>query len=661
MSTPYGSWPSPIDAKDMYAASVQLDAPRVDGAEVYWVEGRPEEAGRSVLVRLAPEGTLTDLTPPPWNVRSRVHEYGGGAYAVSSGQAVFVEFTTGQVIRLDADGPHPITPDAGEAAVRFGGLVLDLPRRAVYAVREDHRGDGEPVNLLVRLDLDGDNAQFGEPVLGTTHPTTDFVSAPALSTDGRRLAWITWDHPDMPWDSSSLVVADLDEHGLATGERHLVPVAGGPGTSVEEPTWLGPDRLLFISDRTGFGNLYTVDLTEDAAREPEAVAPGEVEFGCPRWMLDMRVIARTGTGTVVARATVDGFGRLAAWDPGSREVRMVALEASDVTLIVGGEGSAGPADDTVVARARFVDGPVALVRIDVTDGSMEVLRSSSDLTIDPGYVSRPEPVSWTSEDGATAHGFFYPPTHPEAQAPPGDRPPLIVTTHGGPTGATFPGFSPGILYWTSRGIGVLDVNYGGSTGYGRAYRQRLQGRWGIVDVADATSGALALAAAGRADRNRMAITGGSAGGYTTLAALTFRDAFAAGASHYGISDLSALAAETHKFESRYCTGLVGPWPEAAATYAERSPIHHTDQLNCPIILLQGEQDRVVPPNQADLMAQALRDKGLPVALLRFEGEGHGFRSLDSLVRAREAEEAFYGRVFGYLPAGDLPDLEIENL
>lgn len=643
----------------MYAASVALDAPRVDGADTYWLEGRAEEGGRTVLVRLSADGTREDLTPAPWNVRSRVHEYGGGAYAVSAGQVVFTEFTTGQVVRLDADGAHPITPDAGGAAVRFGGLTLDPARRVVYAVREDHRGGGEPVNLLVRLDLDGANADFGTPVLGRSEPASDFVSAPVLSPRGGHLAWVAWDHPDMPWDSSVLLVADLDAAGLAEGTRHHTAVAGGPGESVEEPTWLSEDRLLFVGDRTGFGNLSTVDLTPDGATSPTVVAPQEIEFGCPRWTLDTRVLARTGAGTVVARCSVDGFGRLAAWDPATGQTRLVDLAVSDVTEVVG--GGAGTSDDTVVARCRFVDGPAALVRIDVADGSLEVLRSSSDGAIDPAYVSRPEPVNWTSEDGATAHGFYYPPTHPDAVAPAGELPPLIVKTHGGPTAAAVPGYAPGILYWTSRGIGVLDVNYGGSTGYGRAYRQRLAGRWGIVDVADAASGALALAEAGRVDRARMAITGGSAGGYTTLAALTFRDVFAAGASHYGISDLAALAAETHKFESRYCTGLVGPWPEARATYEERSPIHHTDRLSCPIILLQGDQDRVVPPNQAELMAQALRDKGLPVALLIFEGEGHGFRSLDSLVRAREAEAAFYGRVFGYAPADDLPDLEIENL
>lgn len=558
MTIPHGSWPSPVAATDMYAASVQLDAPRMDGADVYWVEGRAHEGGRSVLVRLAADGTPVDLTPPPWNVRSRVHEYGGGAYAAAAGQVVFTEFTTGQVVRVGLDGPHPITPDAGDAAVRFGGLALDLDRRGVYAVREDHRGGGEPVNLLVRLDLDRDNAEFGVPVLRTPEPASDFVSAPVLSPDGGHLAWVSWNHPDMPWDSSSLVVADLDEDGLVTGERHRTPLAGGPGESVEEPTWLAEDRVLFISDRTGFGNLYTVDLTAAGPTDPVPVAPAEVEFGCPRWVLDMRVIARTGSGTVLARSAIDGYGRLVAWDAGSGEVRELDIDASDIMLVVGGGDCPASPADTVVARCRFVDRPSALVRIDVTDGSLELLRTSSDLAIEPAYISRPESVSWTSEDGATAHGFYYPPAHPDAVPPEGDLPPLIVTTHGGPTAAAFPGFTPGVLYWTSRGIGVLDVNYGGSTGYGRAYRQRLQGNWGIVDVADATSGALALAAAGRVDRDRMAITGGSAGGYTTLAALTFRDVFSAGASHYGISDLSALAAQTHKFESRYCTGLVGP-------------------------------------------------------------------------------------------------------
>lgn len=663
MQLPYGSWPSSLTATDLAAASVQLDSPRLDGTDIYWLEGRPTEGGRSVLVRRSADGQTHDVTPTPWNVRSRVHEYGGGAYAVHDGLVVFTEFTTGQVIRLRDGVAEPLTTDAGHAVVRFGGLVLDPHRRVVYAVREDHRGPGEPVNQLVALDLDGTQPDDGTPLLEHDGPLADFVSAPVLSPDGRHLAWISWDHPNMPWDSTTLRVADLDAHGRVSGDRHRHPVAGGPGEAVEEPTWLAPGELLFLSDRTGFANPYTVAVPEQGpVGEPVPLAPADVEFGTPRWMLDLRTLARTGAGDLVVLTQRDGVSVPGVLDPTTGTVRTVPVETAYVTAVAGPTGpGVDPTGRTVVALARFGDRPAALVRLDVAAGTLEVLRSSADLTLDPGYVSPAEPVSWTSADGELAHGFYYPPAHPEVSGPDGELPPLIVTTHGGPTSAAVPGFAAARAYWTSRGIGVLDVNYGGSTGYGRAYRERLRGQWGLVDVADVCTGAEALADAGRVDRARMAISGGSAGGYTTLAALAFRHTFTAGASHFGVSDLSALARETHKFESQYLTGLVGRWPEAETTYRDRSPIHHTEGIDCPVILLQGEQDRVVPPNQAELMAQAVRAKGLPVALLLFPGEGHGFRARESLVRAREAEETFYGRVFGYAPHADLPDLVIENM
>lgn len=657
MSTPptsYGSWPSPIDATTVYSDSLGLDDPHTDGTDLYWLEGRASEGGRMVLVRQSADGTTTDLTPPPWNVRSRVHEYGGGGYAVAEGQVVFVEFATGQVVRLDADGtPTPITPDAGNAAVRYGGLCLDLDRRVVFAVREDHRpSDREPVNTLVRLDLDGDNADFGVVLDGFGAQGPDFVSAPSRSPDGQHLAWVTWRHPDMPWDSSELYVGQLDTAGDLTGDRHRGPVAGGPGESVEEPTWISADQLVYISDRTGWANLYRLELSGASS----AVHPIDRDFGAPGWVLRHRTMVLAGPGRLAATWSEDGFGRLGLLDLEDGSLTPLELE---VTSLRGGLDVT--ADGDLVAICRFADRPAALARITPSTGAVQPVRASATVQVDRGLISRPEPVSWTSEDGATAYGFYYPPANSAVQGPADQAPPLIVMSHGGPTGATVPAFSLPLLYWTSRGYAVLDVNYGGSTGYGRAYRERLRDRWGHVDVADCVTGAEHLADSGRADRDRLAIRGGSAGGYTTLAALTFRDTFTAGASYYGVSDLAALAAETHKFESRYLDSLVGPWPQAEETYRERSPIHHVDRLSCPIILLQGLEDRVVPPNQASLMAQAARANGLPVAHLEFAGEGHGFRSLEALVAALQAEAYFYGRVFERPPADDLPEITIDNL
>ncbi len=668
MTTPHGSWPSPISAAATYAQSTGLGAARVDGPDVYWLESRSAEGGRSALVRRTADGGITDVAPAPFSARSRVHEYGGGAYAVSAGTVVLVDFGTQQVFRVETatdaatamSQPVPITPATEGAAVRFGGLCLDPARRAVYAVREDHRPTDtglvtEPVNTLVRLDLDGPNDDHGVVVV----EGPDFVSAPSLSPDGRHLAWVQWDHPRMPWDGTELRVARLDAHGDPARDLHTAGLAGGHTEAIEEPVWLDTDRLVCVSDRTGWGNLYTLSLA-DPARGLAPILPMDRDFGGPRWMLDLRTMAPTGDGRLVATWSEDGFGVLGVLDPGTGDVTRLNTDATSHGDVVIQQGP-DHRSPQVLSISTFADRPAALTRTPLDGGPVQTLRASSSTEVGRGFVSRPEPVSWSTPDGATAYGFFYPPTHPSADPPAGELAPLIVQSHGGPTGATVPAFSLSRLYWTSRGVAVLDVNYGGSTGYGRAYRERLHDRWGIVDVGDCVSGARHLAAAGRVDGDRMAITGGSAGGYTTLAALTFDDTFTAGASHFGVSDLAALAEQTHKFESRYLDGLVGPWPQARAVYEQRSPIHHVQRLSCPIILFQGATDKVVPPNQAQLMADAARAKGLPVAHLLFEGEGHGFRQLENLVRAREAETSFYAQVFGYTPAGEVPPVQIDNL
>lgn len=642
ITAPYGAWRSPITAASLTAGGVALAEPRLDGDDIYWLEGRATEAGRVVLVRHAPDGTDTDVTPEPFSVRSRVHEYGGGAYAVHGGHVAFVEMVDQRLYVMDSSNAEPraVTP-AGE--LRYGGLVLDGPRGVVYCVREDHRGEGEAVNTLVRVDLSGDDAGGTVLVQGP-----DFVSRPALSADGSRLAWVQWDHPNMPWDDTALFVGDLDAAGALTNTRQ---VAGTPGECVSEPMWAPDGRLVFLSDRTGWANLYAVDATSGGAA-PVALLPMEHEFGSPQWALGASSYG-FAADRIVCSWLEGGLARVGVL---GTDGRLTPLP-TDATSV----GSVQVDERGIVIRAGFADQPSGIVRVSLSDPSTQLIKSAERDSPDPALVSRPQPVEWTSSDGAASYGFYYAPTNPDYVAPEGQLPPLIVMCHGGPTA-----FSPGVMdagidYWTSRGLAVLDVNYGGSSGYGRAYRQRLHGNWGIVDVADCSSGAVAMAERGKADLARLAITGGSAGGFTTLAALAFTDVFTAGASYFGVSDLGALARDTHKFESRYLDGLVGPWPQAQDVYAARSPIEHTDGLSAPMILLQGTEDMVVPPNQALLMADAVRAKGLPVALLMFEGEGHGFRRADSLVRALEAEAYFYSKVFGFDLADDVPAIEIENL
>ena len=643
VTAPYGSWSSPISSRAMAGDRTALDQPCLVDGRAYWLEGRASEAGRVVLVR---DGV--DLTPPPFNVRTRVHEYGGGAYTVHGDVVVFSHFADLRLYRLDldrpADEPRPITPGA-EAGVRFADLRVEAGRGTLLAVREDHRGAGQPVNTIVRLGLDGPNDDAGTVLV----EGADFVAAPRPSPDGSRLAWLQWDHPNMPWDSTELWVGTVGEDGTVTGR---VRVAGGDGVAVTEPRWAPDGRLLFLSDQTGFANLYAA---WPGAGEPVALAPAEAEFGWPQWVLDRPSFGVAADGTVVCTWLEDGVGRLGTLSPdGRRETLALDGTAYDHVWVEGG---------TVVCLADFADRPPAVLRTDPRSGAVEVLRAEVGDGAPRGVATRPESVTWTNPAGQVVHGIFHPPAGDGFVAPEGELPPLVVRVHGGPTSMTRLSFSTDTAYWTSRGLAVLDVNYGGSTGYGRAYRERLKGTWGLTDVADTVSGALALAEQGRVDRARLAIRGGSAGGFTTLAVLTGTDAFAAGASYFGVGDLEGLARDTHKFESRYLDGLVAPYPQGRATYVERSPIHHVDRLSAPMILLQGLDDRVVPPAQAQEMAAAVRAKGLPVALLEFEGEGHGFRSAEAVVRSRDAEAYFYSRVFGFelADADQLEPVEIANL
>lgn len=634
----YGTWTSPITPESMTAGQARLEELQLDGPHTWWLESRPWEGGRSALVRHdGHTGQTRTVLPEPWNVRSRVHEYGGGAYAVGEDVVVFSDFATNRLFRLatreetEAREPTPITPDL---AVRYGGLVVH--GRHVYAVREDHRrasgpvntadpGTTEPVNELVRLDLDGPNEDAGL-VLATG---SDFVSRPALAPDGTRIAWIEWDHPNMPWDSTRLMLADLRHDGV----ERVRQVAGGEGVSVVQPQFARDGSLYVLSDESGFWLLNRHD-----GATTRAVHAADADFAMPQWMLGQSEYALRDDDTALVRWYADGAGVLGLLDLRSGDLAELPVEGTMFDLL--------RADGEQVAYRRLLaDRLPEIVRGPARGEPVVIARSSGD-DPDPALVSPPEPRTWRNSGGQEVHGILYRPRNPAVVAPERELPPLLVRVHGGPTSKAEPAYQSAIHFWTSRGFAVLDVNHGGSTGYGRAYRERLRGQWGVVDIDDTVTGAAALAQAGVVDGARMAITGGSAGGYSVLRALTTGDVFAAGASYFGISDLSGLLSDDHKFESRYTIGLVAPWPEGKDVYADRSPANHVDSLHGEVLLLQGADDLVVPVSQARGMAEAMAAAGKEVELVVYEGEGHGFRKAATLIDSLQREVAHYRRAFG---------------
>ena len=641
-TAPYGSWKSPITSDLIVSAVVGLGQIALDGGEVYWVEQRPTEGGRNVVVQRSPDGRLRDRTPAPFNARTRVHEYGGGACVVHRGSLYFSNFADQRVYRQQAAAaPEPITPDEN---LRYADGEIDPHRNRLVCVREDHRqADREAVNTIVAVALDSGDSRV--LVSGS-----DFYSSPRLSPDGSRLAWLSWNHPNMPWDGTELWLAEVRPDGSLDTPRR---VAGGGAESIFQPAWSPDGALYFVSDRTDWWNVYRV---QDGQVEPkiEPMCDRPAEFGLPQWAFGMSTYAFASAETMICTYTENGAWHLASLDTRTRRLDELPTPYTAISGIRVASGR-------VVFSAGSPTEAACIAELDLASRQLRVLRRSSDIAIDAGYVSRPQALEFPTEHGRTAHALFYPPCNQDYAAPTDERPPLVVKSHGGPTAAAGSTLSLGIQYWTSRGIAVLDVNYGGSTGYGRTYRQRLNGQWGIVDVDDCVNGARYLVEQGRVDGQRLAITGGSAGGYTTLSALTFRDLFRAGASHYGICDLEVLARDTHKFESRYLDSLVGPYPEQQAVYRQRSPIHFTDRLSCPLILFQGLEDKVVPPNQAELMAEALRKKGLPVAHVPFAGEQHGFRRAENIKRALDGELYFYSRIFGFGLAEPVEPVTIENM
>jgi dipeptidyl aminopeptidase/acylaminoacyl peptidase len=642
---PYGSWPSPITI-DLVANEGGVSFGFIDISEegIYWTESRPQEHGRSALVFRPHGGEPVDVVPPDFNVRTRVHEYGGGAWFRDAGVVFCSSFDDSRLYRIDQPGaePRPITPEPpAPHARRYADGRVFGDGRLIVCVRESH-GEGEPVNELVVLPVDGSS----EPrVIATGR---DFYAAPRPSPDGSRLAWMAWDHPYMPFEGTELCVGDLAVDGsISKGRR----VAGSESESIFQPEWSDDGLLYFVSDRTGWSNLYV-----EGQGGVHALTTEDAELGYPQWVFDMTRYAFLDDGRIaciITRSAIDGLELL---DPGTG-----ALERADLPYTSFYSPSLRSVGNRLVFPGSSPTEASVIATLDVESGEQEIVRRSTDLTLDERYISVAEPIQFEGADGLISHGFYYSPTNPEYEGPSDDLPPLLVFVHGGPTAHVTNELDLGIQLFASRGLAVVDLNYGGSTGYGREYRDRLRGRWGEIDVEDSAAAARYLSARGDVDAGRIEISGGSAGGYTTLMAVAVRDEFAAGTSYYGVADLVSFHEETHKFESHYDDYLVGPWPEAIDVYRERSPVAHADSIDCPLLLLQGLDDKVVPPSQSEVIVDALRRRGVPHAYIAFEGEGHGFRKAENVKRAIEAHLSFLGQVFRFEPADEIEPIEIENL
>ena len=631
---PFGSWPSPISAADLAASGHPVEGGIFVGDEIWWSEMRPTEGGRTTICRYRGD-EVESMLRAPFNARSRVHEYGGGAWtATPDGRMIFVEFSDQRVyIARPGEDPVPLTPEpAVTASVRYGELsIVSFPHGAeVLAVREIHDGT-DIVRDICAIALDGTGARS---LVSGSH----FLASPRMSPNGTHLAWIAWDHPQMPWDGTELRIVDL-----ATGE--WTRVLGGPDESVLQPEWIDEDSLYVISDRSGWWNLYRTDLSGNA----EALHTSEADFGAPLWHLGARWYSILDDGTLLTVRTF-GVDTLAILNPATGSLEDIDLDGlTSVSL-------SGRAGTSVLIKAAGAQRPAGLRLLDLETLAVADIRSGLESVPDADYLPLGEPITFKGPE-REVHTVVYAPRNPEYCGLDGELPPYVAFVHGGPTAHVAPALNPVFAYFTSRGIGVVDVNYGGSSGYGREYRNRLQGQWGVVDVEDTVAAVRGLAEAGLADPARLAIEGGSAGGWTVLAALTSSDVFACGASYFGVAELELFVAETHDFESRYIDGLIGPLPEALELYRTRAPLNNVDGLSCPVLLLQGLSDPIVPPSQAERFRDAMVRKGIPHAYLAYEGESHGFRKLDTLVNARESELSFYGQVMGFTPPG-IPTLEL---
>ncbi|TCP31270.1 dipeptidyl aminopeptidase/acylaminoacyl peptidase [Scopulibacillus darangshiensis] len=634
---PYGSWESPISTDLIVSDAVMLSEVQLEGKDIYWLEFRPSEGGRGVIVHQSADGIKSDVTPKPWNVRTRVHEYGGGNFFVNDKTVYFSNLEDQRLYKVSkGQEPVPITP-VGQ--MRYADGIFDKKRNQVICVREDHSSsNGEPRNEIVRIGIDD----------GEVHVLlsgNDFYGSPRLNSDGSKLTWLTWNHPNMPWDGTECWVAACHDDGTLGNAKRA---AGGQEESIIQPKWSPNGKLYFASDRSGWWNLYVYDN-----EKIRPILSMEAEFGTAR-----STLGTSSYDFISAKEILCSYTQNGKWSMGRLTIDDGEMSPIDLPYnFIGSIRISG-------ATAAFIAGsPIesnAVVALSLPTMEQTILQRSFTVTISEGYLSVPEMIEYPTENGLTAHAIYYPPKNKDYRAEEGERPPLLVNSHGGPTSAAASTLSLALQYWTSRGFAVLDVNYGGSTGYGRAYRERLNGQWGIVDVEDCINAARYLVDQGKADPDRTAVRGGSAGGYTTLSALTFYDFFKAGASLFGVSDLELLAKDTHKYESRYLDNLIGPYPEKQEIYKQRSPIHLADKLSSPVIFFQGTEDKVVPANQAERMADALREKGVPVALIMFEGEGHGFRKGENIKRSMENELYFYSQIFGFDVDRSIIPIGIDN-
>ena len=640
---PFGSWPTPVTSELVVRAARVVTRVALDGDDVWWSEGRPEEGGRNAVLRRTTDGTVTEVVGAPWNARTAVHEYGGGAWWVAGGVLWFTEWTTQRLHRVGPDGgPVALTPEpAVPRGVRYADGDVSPDGSTLLCVREEHpAGGGEAVNTIVRLDA----GQPSEPEVVVGGP--DFVADPRWSPDGSSFCWLEWDHPAMPWDATRLVV----DHG----GRRTVVAGGDAPESICQPTW-GPDGALWFSgDRTGFWSLYR---WTEATGTAVMVDLGR-DIGFPQWVFGDSCFAFLDGGRVAFVYVEDGLDRLGIRLADGR------VETLDLPFTVVEGLRAKGSRLAFVGATPTVEAHAVTVEVEgAVPGAPAAVVAPRDLGIDPAWFSVPEAIDFPTRGGVIAHALYYPPCHPDVRGPDGERPPLLVFIHGGPTSAARAMLRPSYQYWTTRGFAVVDVNYRGSTGYGREYRNLLRGGWGVADVEDCAAVCRYLVERGDVDPDRLCIRGGSAGGFTTLAALVFQDVFSAGASHYGVADLGALARDTHKFESRYLDGLVGPWPEARAVYEARSPIFHVDTIDRPLVVFQGLEDEVVPPQQAEMIVDAVRSKGVPVAYVAFEGEQHGFRRAANIRAALDGELSFYSQVLRFeLPAAEgITPIAVDNL
>jgi dipeptidyl aminopeptidase/acylaminoacyl peptidase len=639
---PYGAWESPFPISLLTTGFVALGEIKAAGGVRWWLEGRPDEKGRQVLIRRDPDGTTTRLSPEGFNVRSRVHEYGGAPYVVVGDFVIVSDFSTGRLSRIAA--PEALEPLTPERVWRYADMVHDEARGRLIAIREDHEAatlerHGEAENAIVGIDLaSGDVTVLVEGA--------DFYAAPRLSPDGTKLSFLEWRHPNMPWDGTELKLADVSADGSIA---NATTIAGSPHDWISQPRW-SPDGVLHFAAEPGdWMNLFRV-----IGGSAEAITDCDVEFVYPDWLFGYQTYGFLGDGSIVAIGRSGGRDRLYRIGPAAGAIREIKVPFTEMSSIAVDA-------DRVMVRVAAPDMAAEIVELDPTGGTWTTLRAAMQHPLAAEAVSVPRPVAFPTSEGRTAFGQFYAPLNRAFHARDDELPPLIVTSHGGPTASAYTGLTVLAQLFTSRGFAVLDVDYGGSTGYGKAYRKRLEGQWGVVDLDDCVNGARWLVDQGLVDAEKLAIRGGSASGYTTLCAMVFSDAFRAGTSYFGIGDLETFRSETHKFESRYDQSLIGPWPEAKQLYHDRSPINFVDRISCPVLILQGAEDRVVPPAQAEEIVDALWEKHLPHAYLLFPGEDHGFRAAENIIRSFEAELSFYGQIFGFTPADPIEPIEVTFL